>query len=97
MKPDSCQSLAITTNTPRFEKLNTALTLDNSKYTGYNIWHLKDWSVLLYQKTETVPLEPDESAGEASRLGAAVAVVGVLLEPLTLTSLPIITLNHSFL
>ena len=34
-----------------------------------------------------VPLEPDESAGEASRL-AAVAVVGVLLEPLTLKSLP---------
>ena len=28
-------------------------TLDNSKYTGYNIWHSKDWSALLYQKTET--------------------------------------------
>jgi len=27
--------------------------LDNSKYTGYNIWHSKDWSALLYQKTET--------------------------------------------
>ena len=26
--------------------------LDNSKYTGYIIWHLKDWSALLYQKTE---------------------------------------------
>ena len=28
-------------------------TLDNSKYTGYNIWRSKDWSALLYQKTET--------------------------------------------
>ena len=25
-------------------------TLDNSKYTRYNIWHSKDWSALLYQK-----------------------------------------------
>ena len=27
-------------------------TLDNSKYTRYNICHSKDWSALLYQKTE---------------------------------------------
>ena len=27
-------------------------TLDNSKKTGYNIWHSKDWSALLYRKTE---------------------------------------------
>ena len=27
-------------------------TLDNRKYTGYNIWHSKDWSALLYQKTD---------------------------------------------
>ena len=26
-------------------------TLDNSKYTGYNIWHSKDWAALLYQKS----------------------------------------------
>ena len=28
-------------------------TLDNSKYTGCNMWRSKDWSALLCQKTET--------------------------------------------
>ena len=48
----SCPAIWITVKCCCPLNMSVKCTLDNSKYTEYNIWHSKHWSVLLYQKLE---------------------------------------------